>query len=41
MEETRNAHRISVRKSYEKKSLGRPMLRWEDNISSDIYTNRL
>jgi hypothetical protein len=36
MGEKRNAYRILVRKSEEKRPLGRPRLRWEDNIKMDL-----
>jgi hypothetical protein len=32
----RNAYRILVGKSEEKTPLGKPMLRWEDNIKVDL-----
>jgi hypothetical protein len=32
MEERRGSYRLLVRKSHEKRPLGRPRPRWEDNI---------
>jgi hypothetical protein len=34
--ETRSAYRVSVRRSECKRSLGRPWVRWEDNIEMDL-----
>jgi hypothetical protein len=39
MEDMRNAHRILVGKHDEKKTLGRPRHRWEDNIR--IHTREI
>ena len=36
MEEGRNAFKILAGKPTEKKSLGRPRHRWEDNIRMDL-----
>jgi hypothetical protein len=36
MGEKRNAHRILVGKQEEKRPLGRPRCRWEDNIKMDL-----
>jgi hypothetical protein len=36
MGETRNAYRILVGKPEEKRSLGRPIRRWVDNIKMDF-----
>jgi hypothetical protein len=36
MEELRNAYNILVEKPEEKRSLGRPRCRWEDNIKMDL-----
>jgi hypothetical protein len=36
MGDRRNAYRILVRKSELRKRLGRPRLRWEDNIKIDL-----
>ena len=36
MEQSRNAYRILVGKPEEKKPLGRPRHRWEDNIKMDL-----
>jgi hypothetical protein len=36
MGETRNAYRILVAKSEEKRPLGRPRRRWVDNIKMDL-----
>jgi hypothetical protein len=34
--EVRNAYKILVRKSEEKRPFGRPMCRWEDNFRMDL-----
>jgi hypothetical protein len=34
--EERGAHRVLVRKPEEKRPLGRPRRRWEDNIKMDL-----
>jgi hypothetical protein len=36
MGERRGVHRVLVRKAEEKKRLGRPSCRWEDNIKLDL-----
>jgi hypothetical protein len=36
MGEDRGVHRVLVRKPEGKRSLGRPTLRWEDNIKMDL-----
>jgi hypothetical protein len=36
MEEDRGVNRVLVRKPEEKKPLGRPRRRWEDNIKMDL-----
>jgi len=36
MEERRGVYRVLVGKSEEKKPIGRPRLRWEDNIKKDL-----
>jgi hypothetical protein len=36
MGEMRNVYKISVTKPEEKRSLGRPRCRWEDNIKMDL-----
>ena len=36
MEQTRNAYRILVWKPKEKRPLGRPIRRWEDNMKMDL-----
>ena len=36
MEQSRNAYRVLVRKPEEKRPLGRPRRRWEDNIKMDL-----
>ena len=36
MEESRGVYRVLVRKPEGKRPLGRPRLRWEDNIKIDI-----
>jgi hypothetical protein len=36
MEEMRNAYKILAGKLQDKKSLGRPRSRWEDNIKMDL-----
>ena len=36
MGEGRGVHRVLVRKSEGKRPLGRPRLRWEDNIKMDL-----
>jgi hypothetical protein len=36
MEEKRNVYRLLVRKSKEKRPLGRPRRRWVDNIRMDL-----
>jgi hypothetical protein len=36
MEEERGVHRVLVGKPDEKRSLGRPRRRWEDNIKMDL-----
>jgi hypothetical protein len=34
--EERNVYRVLVGKPYEKRPLGRPMPRWEDNMKMDL-----
>ena len=36
MEQSRNAYRVLVGKPEEKRPLGRPRRRWEDNIKMDL-----
>ena len=36
MEQSRNAYRVLVGKLEEKRPLGRPRRRWEDNIKMDL-----
>jgi len=36
MEEGRGVHRVLVRKAEEKRPLGRPRRRWEDNIKMEL-----
>jgi hypothetical protein len=36
MEEGRGVYRVLVRKPEEKRTLGRPRHRWEDNIKMDL-----
>ena len=36
IEEGRGVHKVLVRKPEEKRQLGRPRLRWEDNIKMDL-----
>ena len=36
MEQSRNAYRVSVGKPEGKRPLGRPRLRWQDNIKMDL-----
>ena len=36
MEKSRNAYRVLVGKTEEKRPLGRPRRRWEDNIKVDL-----
>ena len=36
MEHSRNAYRVLVEKPEGKRRLGRPILRWEDNIKMDL-----
>ena len=40
MEEGRSAFKILTVKPTGKRSLGRPMRIWEDNIRMDLYRNR-
>jgi hypothetical protein len=40
MGERSGVYRVSVGKPEEKKPLGRPMLRWEDNIKRDLQEVR-
>jgi hypothetical protein len=37
MEEMRNVYKILVRKPEEKRSVGRPRRRWEDNIKLQLW----
>ena len=36
MEERRDVYRVLVRKTEEKRPLGRPRFRWEDNIKMEL-----
>jgi hypothetical protein len=41
MGEMRNAYEILIRKPEEKRPLGRPIRRWEDNIKMDLWEGGL